>query len=370
MTQIGIPNVPNQRYKIVARSGATFTLMLAGESGLGKTTFVNTLFSTTVKGYNDDSERHKTPIRKTVEIAVTKAELEERGFRLRLNVVDTPGFGDNVNNRDAWQPLVDFIDDQHESYMRQEQQPSRREKIDMRVHACLYFIRPTGHGLKPLDIETIRALASRVNVIPVIAKADTLAREEVLAFKERIRQILAAQNINVYHPPTTSNNDDGVVNVAEYMPFSIIASDKEYPVAGNANKKVRGRQYLWGIAEVENDDHCDFNKLRSLLIRSHMLDLILSTEQLHYEAYRSQQMETRNFGESKAQRIDPKWKEEEDALRKSFTDQVKHEEQRFRQWEQSLITRRDNLNEDLEATHREIRQLEAECEALAKQLKR
>ena len=29
--------------------------------------------------------------------------------------------------------------------MRQEQQPQRENKIDLRVHACLFFIRPTGH---------------------------------------------------------------------------------------------------------------------------------------------------------------------------------------------------------------------------------
>jgi hypothetical protein len=29
--------------------------------------------------------------------------------------------------------------------MIQEQQPQRSEKSDLRVHACLYFIRPTGH---------------------------------------------------------------------------------------------------------------------------------------------------------------------------------------------------------------------------------
>lgn len=76
---------------------------------------------------------------------IIKAELEEKQFRIRLTVIDTPGFGDYVNNRDSWAPIVDFIDDQHESYMRQEQQPAREEKLDMRVHACLYFIRPTGH---------------------------------------------------------------------------------------------------------------------------------------------------------------------------------------------------------------------------------
>ena len=37
------------------------------------------------------------------------------------------------------------MDDQHEMYMRQEQQPDRRGKVDLRVHACVYFIRPTGH---------------------------------------------------------------------------------------------------------------------------------------------------------------------------------------------------------------------------------
>jgi cell division control protein 12 len=76
---------------------------------------------------------------------------------VQLTVVDTPGFGDYVNNRDrsaegtaemtyeltnSWTPIVDFIDDQHESYMRQEQQPHRSDKQDLRIHACLYFIKP------------------------------------------------------------------------------------------------------------------------------------------------------------------------------------------------------------------------------------
>jgi hypothetical protein len=30
-------------------------------------------------------------------------------------------------------------------------------------------------------------------------------------------------------------------------------------------KKVRGRQYPWGVVEVENPEHCDFVKLRSAL---------------------------------------------------------------------------------------------------------
>jgi cell division control protein 12 len=48
---------------------------------LGKTTFINTLFSTTIKNYADHKRRHNKQIDKTVEIEITKAELEEKFFK-------------------------------------------------------------------------------------------------------------------------------------------------------------------------------------------------------------------------------------------------------------------------------------------------
>lgn len=54
---------------------------MAGESGLGKTTFINTLFSTTIKNYADHKRRHAKQVDKTVEIEITKAELEEKFFK-------------------------------------------------------------------------------------------------------------------------------------------------------------------------------------------------------------------------------------------------------------------------------------------------
>lgn len=56
---------------------------VAGESGLGKTTFINTLFSTTIKNYADHRRRHAKQVDKTVEIEITKAELEEKFFKGR-----------------------------------------------------------------------------------------------------------------------------------------------------------------------------------------------------------------------------------------------------------------------------------------------
>lgn len=101
------------------------------------------------------------------------------------------------------------------------------------------------------------------------------------------------------------------------------------------------------------------------MIRTHMLDLISTTEESHYENYRLEQMETRKFGEARVKKPDnPKFKEEEEALRKRFTEQVKAEESRFRQWEQHLIAERDRLNKDLEVTHSAIKSLEAELDNL------
>lgn len=59
----------------------SYASQVAGESGLGKTTFINTLFSTTIKNYADHKRRHAKQVDKTVEIEITKAELEEKFFK-------------------------------------------------------------------------------------------------------------------------------------------------------------------------------------------------------------------------------------------------------------------------------------------------
>ncbi|KAI9281848.1 Septin-domain-containing protein [Sporodiniella umbellata] len=362
----GIANLPNQRHKLVAKNGANFTIMVCGESGVGKTTYVNTLFTTTIKEPKSQNKRHvKSPPSKTVQIQITKAELEEKMFKVKLSIIDTPGFGDYVNNRHSWIPIVDFIDDQHEKYMRQEQQPCRKGVVDLRVHACLYFVKPTGHTLNPLDIEVMKKLGSRVNLIPVVAKADTLTPTNLEKFKSNIREVIAAQNIQVYTCPIDSDDELSTKrnqNIMAALPFAVIGSTQDVDTFDG--RRVKGREYAWGVAEVENDEHCDFRKLRSLLIRTHMLDLITTTEEFHYENYRQTQMETRKFGEPRIEASgNAKFKEEEEALREKFTAQVKSEENRFRQWEKQLLNERDRLHKELEVQGERVKELQSELEA-------
>ena len=37
-------------------------------------------------------------LQRTIEINTHKADIEEKGIKLKPTVVDTPGFGDSVNN--------------------------------------------------------------------------------------------------------------------------------------------------------------------------------------------------------------------------------------------------------------------------------
>lgn len=119
-------------------------------------------------------------------IQSTSADIEENGVRLRLSVIDTPGFGDFVNNDDSWRPIVENIEQRFDTYLEAENKVNRSNIVDNRIHACVYFIQPTGHSLKPLDIEVMRRLHTKVNLIPVIAKADTLTDEEIALFKQRV----------------------------------------------------------------------------------------------------------------------------------------------------------------------------------------
>lgn len=80
-----------------------------------------------------------------------------------------------------------YIKDQHSAYLRKELTAMRDRYIqDTRIHCCLYFINPTGHSLRPIDVIVMKKLSEVVNVVPVIAKADSLTLEERESFKQKV----------------------------------------------------------------------------------------------------------------------------------------------------------------------------------------
>ncbi|XP_033223312.1 septin-1 isoform X1 [Belonocnema kinseyi] len=287
---VGFANLPNQVHRKSVKKGFEFTLMVVGESGLGKSTLVNSLFLTDLypeRIIPDAVEKTN----QTVKLDASTVEIEERGVKLRLTVVDTPGYGDAIDNTDSFRAIIQYIDDQFERFLRDESGLNRRNIVDNRIHCCFYFISPFGHGLKPLDIEFMKQLHNKVNIVPVIAKADVLTKKEVLRLKKRVMEEIEGSGIKIYPLPDCDSDEDEdykeqVRQLKEAVPFAVCGANTLLEVKG---KKVRGRLYPWGVVEVENPDHCDFIKLRTMLI-THMQDLQEVTQEVHYENYRSERL--------------------------------------------------------------------------------
>uniref|UniRef100_A0A2K5EMA2 Septin 9 n=1 Tax=Aotus nancymaae TaxID=37293 RepID=A0A2K5EMA2_AOTNA len=222
---VGIDSILEQMRRKAMKQGFEFNIMVVGQSGLGKSTLINTLFKSKIsrKSVQPTSEER---IPKTIEIKSITHDIEEKGVRMKLTVIDTPGFGDHINNENCWQPIMKFINDQYEKYLQEEVNINRKKRIpDTRVHCCLYFIPATGHSLRPLDIEFMKRLSKVVNIVPVIAKADTLTLEERVHFKQRITADLLSNGIDVYpQKEFDEDSEDRLVNekFREMIPFAVV----------------------------------------------------------------------------------------------------------------------------------------------------
>ncbi|XP_071033249.1 septin-2 isoform X1 [Parasteatoda tepidariorum] len=287
--EIGFATLPEQVHRKSVKKGFDFTLIVVGETGLGKSTLINSLFLTDL--YKDRKILSvEERVDRTVDIEKTTIDIEEKGVKLRLTVVDTPGFGDAINCEENWKTIERYIDDQFNQFFKDESGLNRKNIVDNRVHCCLYFIPPFGHGLRQLDVEFMKRLHQKVNIVPVIAKADTLTPQEIRKLKDTVLREVEENQIRIYQLPECDSDEDEEFKqqdreLKESIPFAVIGSTQIVEING---RKVRGRLYPWGIVEVENPKHSDFLKLRTFLISTHMQDLKDVTRDVHYESYRAQ----------------------------------------------------------------------------------
>lgn len=349
---VGFDSLPDQLVNKATNQGFCFNILCVGETGIGKSTLMNTLFNT---NFENEPQDHNMP---SVKLKANTYELQESNVRLKLTIVDTVGFGDQVNKEDSYKPIVEYIDQQFENYLQEELKIIRclYNYHDTRIHACLYFIAPTGHGLKSLDLLTMKNLDNKVNIIPVISKADTVSKSELHKFKIKIMSELVNNGVQIYQFPT----DDETVaelnaSMNSHLPFAVIGSTDEIKLG---NKMVKARQYPWGTVQVENENHCDFVKVREMLIRVNMEDLREKTHTKHYELYRRSKLAEMGFVdgkegskgfslqevyESKRNEHLNELQRKEDEMRQMFVQRVKEKEAELKESEKELHDKFDKL---------------------------
>ncbi|KAF8629853.1 hypothetical protein AX15_003215 [Amanita polypyramis BW_CC] len=351
-----MPITTRRRNKV---KGVQFTVMVVGASGSGRTTFVNTLCEAPILDHKASDDPDKAHLEDSVSIKPVTVELEEDGLRISLTIVDTPGFGDNIDNRNTFQEIVDYLERQFDDILAEQSRIKRNPRfVDNRAHALLYFIPPGGHALREIDIELMRQLSPRVNVIPVIGKADSLTPTELRAFKQRIVEDIEYYQIPIYDFPYDPEDDDEEtiqenLELRALLPFSVIGSEEMVEKNG---RKIRGRAYPWGIAEVDNPEHSDFVRLKRAILGSHLGDLKSLTEDVLYETYRTEKLSRATHFDVRDSILHPEELATQSVRIKE--EQLRREEEKLREIELRMQREMHERQQELSAKEQSLRILE------------
>ncbi|AMD22971.1 HHR202Wp [Eremothecium sinecaudum] len=318
-----------------AKRGIQFCIMVIGETGSGKTTFLNNLCNRQIFVEDEPIDPSKAHMNPGLEIFTHQVQLhEENSTPISLDIILAPGLGDNIDNSRIPGQVVKYLETQFDSVLNEEIRIKRNTRImDTRPHACLYFIRATSRGLREFDTQLMKELCTKVNIIPIISKADLFTEQELVLNKKLIMRDIKANNIKIYDfandklEDTLVPIDDNPVNIEKYdtekgttgfntygrsviddsnyvnevnsatriqdmLPFAIVSSNKkkQYP-----NGEVyHVREYPWGDVRIEDRTHSDFVYLKSILLGSHLQDLKDTTHDVLYENYRTEKLMSRN----------------------------------------------------------------------------
>ncbi|ODV84972.1 hypothetical protein CANARDRAFT_8105 [[Candida] arabinofermentans NRRL YB-2248] len=300
------------RKRKTLKKSLNFTIMVIGQSGSGRSTFINSLCdqlivepSSTVSYYTPEEQNLHD---RELQLRKSTVELEDgEGIRISLNLIDTPGFGDCIDNSKSFDIIKDYLKHQFDEILIEESKLRRNPRFkDGRVHCCLYFINPTGHGLNEMDVEIMKSLGELVNIIPIISKSDSLTLNELKLNKNLIKQDLDYYNIPIFNFNNEYFNldeslDDETIELNKYLqktiPFSIMGSNLTINDLETGELK-RVRKYKWGIVDIFDNEISDFLTLKNTLLITHLNDFKDYTHEVLYENYRTKTLGDDEFDET------------------------------------------------------------------------
>ncbi|RPD62349.1 hypothetical protein L226DRAFT_458954 [Lentinus tigrinus ALCF2SS1-7] len=383
-----------------AEDPSGYTLMVAGRR-TGKTSFLRLLLDTcsvsstvtrdqlaSVAKFVQGCSGHTAHVRSvSIDIDLAPDEADEE-HPLNLTLIDTPSldFEDDAAYQRALQDILRHVEARLGESLEDERKAHTGDHL---VHLCIYFLDPdhivppfvpappvplvprartnslSTHEHEPVileppvssnpmlcrpilpasDISAIRRLSARVNVLPVVARADTLTTERLTAVKMAIRRDLAEAGIGfgifdldiplyaqleskvlktksengfMKHLNGSNNSPPStpITPTLLRLPFSLISPDiyshsdgvtraplsrhelvHQYtpskhvtPKSQSTPKVVPGkfvRNYRWGSLDVMDASHCEFLHLRGAIFH-HMETLQKYTREYLFEKFKAE----------------------------------------------------------------------------------
>ena len=243
--------------------GESITIMVVGETGVGKTTLLSNLLHTPVEWLG---KRTGNIHQKTIGLNLQGESGSEAGVPFEATLVDSPGWGDTLSLRKSFRVVTRHLDRTYAKALGEEQRIKRtvrrrHEQQRVGVDVVLYIFSP--HRCKGVDLAFLNRLRARVAIVPVLAKADTMTTDELARFRKEVSDALEEAGVHFAHPP-----------------LAVVCSDY------SRGAPPAGRAYPWGTALSESETkHSELPTLRRFLLTDGLLAL-KQTSQNNYEAFR------------------------------------------------------------------------------------
>jgi septin 7 len=182
---------------------------------------------------------------------------------------------------------------------------------------------------------------------------------------------ISHHSIQIFEGPRYELDDEETIaenqEIMSKVPFAVVGANAEVTAADG--RRVRGRSYPWGTIEVDNEEHCDFVKLRQMLIRTHMEELKEHTNNFLYENYRSDKLTQMGVAQDPSvfKEVNPAVKQEEERalheqklskmeaeMKMVFQQKVSEKESKLKQSEDELYARHREMKDQLDRQRLEL----------------
>ncbi|CAD8180526.1 unnamed protein product [Paramecium pentaurelia] len=275
-----------EQKKIQDQKPIYLNIMVVGQSGLGKSTFIDVLLKKKLGTGQIIRDS-------TLQIQEIQGQIYNNDLTLNIKFIDTPGFRHQYGLRSWLKLLCTYIHNQFNTYKtRQTQQYESKEKfqklsqqdLDERVHVCLYFF--SGPRIQAEDLQALKKISGLVNVIPILAKGDSYTKNEIIQLKQQFNDLINEYHIDLFKCQC-NNSYQEKSQFGMTPPYVIISSIEQFQVG---NHFIYGRKFPWGICDIFNPQHSDLSIIYKLLIGHYCFELINLTEYL-YNKYEQKEKE-------------------------------------------------------------------------------
>ncbi|KAF9908005.1 hypothetical protein EC991_010353 [Linnemannia zychae] len=259
------PSSPSSVNPFAGQNIGYLRLAVVGDSGVGKTSFARQFTETLPEvlshdweplspthSEDDDYKRTEALVEKfsstMMEIPWDNMDADDEVPARNLVFVDTPGYGSVVDaqaNFDMFMSYIGQTFDEKNKRISPFTEVSNNELMRSLVtgvgahkfiDVCFYLI---VHRLKPIDVEYMRLISEKANVVPVICKVDTQSDQEVRDLKVNVLRTLKEQGVSIY---TFRIDYDRLIQMAENgqvggPPFAV-SNAYAKPVSADANDHI------------------------------------------------------------------------------------------------------------------------------------